>query len=135
MSECIFCKIIKGEIPNYTIYENDFVLAFLDIHPHALGHTVVIPKKHIENLAEINEEDFKSLMAGIRQTVIILKEKLNPMGFNVGLNDGLTAGQVIAHMHWHIFPRFKDDGGGSMHSIINNKGKLEVEEIAKLFKN
>jgi len=133
MSECVICKIIKGEIPNHTIYENDHVLAFLDINPHAKGHTIVVPKKHTEKIEDIENEELKYLMEGVRKVTLILKEKLKAPGFNIGINNGKEAGQVVPHIHWHIFPRFNDDGGGSMHSIINNNGEMKVDEVAKLF--
>jgi len=133
MSGCIFCKIIKGEIPSHTVYEDDYVLAFLDIHPHAKGHTVVIPKKHIENLKDVGKEDWSNILEGVRQATKRIEEVLKPDGINIGINDKEVAGQVVPHMHWHIFPRFEGDGGGSMHSIISNKGDVEVEEVAKLF--
>ena len=133
MSGCIFCKIIKGEIPSHTVYEDDYVLAFLDIHPHAKGHTVVIPKKHIENLKDVGKEDWSNILEGVRQTVNKIEEVLSPDGINIGINDREVAGQVVPHIHFHIFPRFEGDGGGSVHSIINNKGDVGVEEVAKLF--
>jgi len=133
MSDCIFCKIIKGEIPNHTVYEDDHVLAFLDISPHSKGHTVVIPKKHIENLKDVGKEDWSNILEGVRQTVNKIEEVLSPDGINIGINDREVAGQVVPHIHFHIFPRFEGDGGGSVHSIINNKGDVGVEEVAKLF--
>ncbi len=133
MSECIFCRIIKGEIPNYTVYENDFVLAFLDIHPHALGHTVVVPKEHLENIKDIDREKWQNILEGVRLTINKIERILKPDGINIGINDRISAGQVVPHMHWHIFPRFNNDGGASVHSIINNPGNKSVEEISKLF--
>ena len=133
MSECILCKIKNLEIPNYTVYEDDYVLAFLDINPHAKGHTVVIPKKHIENLKDVCKEDWSNVLEGVRQATKRIEEVLKPDGINIGINDREVAGQVVPHIHFHIFPRFDGDGGGSIHSIINNKGEVEVEEVAKLF--
>lgn len=133
MSDCIFCKIVKGEIPNYTVYENDKVLAFLDIHPHAKGHTVVVPKKHFSNLSELNESDWSDLLLGVRATRLRLEEVLKPEGFNIAINDSEVAGQVVPHVHWHIFPRYAHDGGASAHAIVRNAGDTPVSEIAKLF--
>lgn len=133
MSDCIFCKIIKGEIPNYTVYEDDFVLAFLDIHPHAKGHTVVVPKEHKTHFADLSEEEAKKFIIGVKKAIERINSVLKPEGVNVGWNDGESAGQVIPHLHVHIFPRWKGDGGGSVHSIIKNQGDVEVEQAAKLF--
>ncbi|MFH1947254.1 MAG: HIT family protein [Candidatus Magasanikbacteria bacterium] len=133
MTDCIFCKIIKGEIPNYTVYEDEKVLAFLDIHPHAKGHTVVIPKVHAENYFDLNEDLLEHLSLGIKRTMEKIDKVLNPDGYNVGWNQGEVAGQAVPHLHIHIMPRWEGDGGGSMHSIVNNAGDKSVEEVNKLF--
>ena len=130
--DCLFCKILAGEIPNYTVYEDDNVLAFLDINPCAKGHTVVIPKKHFATVAVIDEVDWQKLNAGLFQAVKKVEEVIKPDGLNIGLNHRTTAGQAIAHLHWHIIPRFKNDGGGSMHSIVKGEAG-EVGAVAKLF--
>ena len=132
MEDCIFCKIVREEIPCHKIYEDDNSLAFLDIKPHAKGHTVFIPKKHGETAFDFTENDLSEFFPAVRKVMEILKEKLNPDGFNVGWNNGSTAGQVVPHLHIHIFPRYEGDGGGSMHSMINNP-QIDVEEVAKLF--
>ena len=132
MTDCIFCKIINGEIPCHKIYEDENSLAFLDIKPHAKGHTVLIPKQHGETAFDFTETYLEGFLPSIRRIMNILKDKLNPDGFNVGWNNGSTAGQVVPHLHIHIFPRYEGDDGGSMHSIINNP-QMDVEEVAKLF--
>jgi histidine triad (HIT) family protein len=132
--ECIFCKIIKGEISNYTVYEDEHSLAFLDIAPRAKGHTVVIPKVHAERVDELPEENIMKLFAGVKKAIEKVNNALSPDGFNVGWNDGKSAGQVVPHLHVHILPRWKGDGGGNMHSIIDNPGDNTVEEISMLFK-
>ncbi len=133
MTDCIFCKIIKGEIPNYTVYEDEKVLAFLDINPHAKGHTVVIPKVHVENYFDLNEDLLGHLSLGLRRSMEKIDKVLNPDGYNVGWNQGEVAGQVVPHLHIHIMPRYVGDGGGSMHSIVSNAGDIDVGDVAKLF--
>ncbi len=133
MTDCIFCKIIKGEIPNYTVYEDEKVLAFLDINPHAKGHTVVIPKVHVENYFDLNEDLLGHLSLGLRRSMEKIDKVLNPDGYNVGWNQGEVAGQVVPHLHIHIMPRYEGDGGGSMHSIVSNAGDIDVGDVAKLF--
>ena len=132
--KCIFCGIVGGEIPNHTVYEDSMVLAFLDIFPHAKGHTVVIPKDHFESLWYMDTDTFQSILAGVRATAGRVQARLKPDGMNIGINNGKSAGQVVPHVHWHIIPRWEGDGGGSMHSIIKNPGDKSVDEIAKLFK-
>lgn len=134
MHDCIFCKIVKGEIPNYTVYEDDHVLAFLDIHPQAPGHTVLVPKLHAERFFDLNEEVLKHVLPAVQKTMERIERVLNPDGYNVGWNDAEAAGQAVPHMHFHILPRYQNDGGGSMHSIVNNtKGKRSPAELAQLF--
>ncbi len=128
--ECLFCKIVNGDIPCSKVYKNDEVLAFLDIKPHAKGHTVVIPKKHAVTVFSV--DNMGPLMNAVKEVMLLLKEKLQPDGFNVGWNHGKAGGQVVEHLHIHIFPRYDGDGGGSMHSIVNSGGS--VEEVAALFK-
>ncbi len=132
-TDCIFCKIINGTIPCHKIYESKHSLAFLDIYPHTKGHTVIIPKQHIELAEEANESILSNIMHDIQSTMNIINKTLHPAGFNVGWNNGKTAGQVVPHMHIHIFPRYENDGGESFHAIIKNPGPTPVAEIAKLF--
>lgn len=133
MSDCIFCKIIKGEVPNYTVYEDETVLVFLDIFPHAKGHTVVVPKRHIETYFDLSDNELNKLSAGIKKAMEKIQTVLKPDGFNVGWNQSPAGGQVVPHLHIHIMPRYEGDGGGSMHSIIKNPGDVAVGEVAKLF--
>jgi histidine triad (HIT) family protein len=133
MSECIFCKIIKKEIPSHTIYEDDNVLAFLDINPHAKGHTVVIPKVHAETAFELSEDQIKDLFLGVKKTQEKIEQVLSPDGYNIGWNHNKAGGQVVPHIHVHIMPRYSDDGGTSMHGIVNNPGNESVDNLAKLF--
>jgi|SRR3989344_3800049 len=133
MSDCIFCKIVNREVPNYTVHEDADVLAFLDIHPHAHGHTVVIPKSHVESVTDMSDTDLAQVMRGVTQAVTRIEHCLHPDGYNIGWNDRRAAGQAVPHFHVHILPRWLGDGGGSMHSIINNSGEQPVAETAKLF--
>ena len=132
--DCIFCKIINKEVPNFTVYEDDFVLAFLDIFPHAKGHTVVIPKKHFSDFLSLSAEEIKLLIVGVQNAMKKIQAVLNPEGFNVGWNEKPVAGQVVPHLHVHIFPRYAGDGGGSVHSIIKNPGDKTPQEVFELFK-
>lgn len=131
--ECLFCKIVAGEIPNYTVWEDENVLAFLDIHPCAKGHTVVVSKQHYETLWNMPAEVFDQMASGLRQAAGHIQARLQPNGMNIGINNGRAAGQAVPHVHWHIIPRYEGDGGGSMHSIIRSKETGKIEEVAKLF--
>lgn len=134
MSDCIFCKIAEKKISAHKVYEDKDCFAFLDVKPHAEGHTVVVPKKHAVFIFDLEDEKYTKLTLAVKKTMEILKEKLHPDGFNVGWNSGSAAGQVVPHLHIHILPRWSNDGGGSIHSIIKNPGTKSVDEVAKRFK-
>ncbi|MBI4147218.1 HIT family protein [Candidatus Woesearchaeota archaeon] len=134
MDNCIFCKIGKGEIPAHKVYEDSKVLAFLDVKPHAKGHTVVIPKTHGVTVFDFKDSQLQELMAAIRKTMDKIQKVLQPDGFNVGWNHNSAAGQVVPHLHVHIMPRYLGDGGGSMHSIVKNPGDMAAEEVGRMFK-
>jgi histidine triad (HIT) family protein len=134
ITDCIFCKIISKEIPSKIINEDENFLCFLDIQPHALGHSVVIPKKHADDIFDLSKELQNKLIPFVKLSMEKINTVLHPDGFNVGWNNGVAAGQVVPHLHVHIFPRYKNDTGGNMHSIINEPIKMSVVEVAKLFK-
>ena len=101
METCIFCKIIKNEIPSSKVYENDDILAFKDINPQAPVHIIVIPKKHIENILELNDE---SLLTKIHKAIkeIVKEQNLAKQGFRLVTNTGEDACQTVKHLHFHI---------------------------------
>ena len=107
---CIFCKIIAGEIPSYKVYEDEKILAFLDIKPLSPGHTLVITKKHYQNIEEISEEELSALILAVKKIGHLLKTKLRIDGYNVSTNNDPVAGQEIPHIHFHIIPRSENDG-------------------------
>jgi histidine triad (HIT) family protein len=127
--DCIFCKIVKNEIPSYKVFENEHVLAFLDIAPASPGHTLVIPKKHWQNMEDIPEDELQNLILGVKTIGKLLKEKLNIVGYNVLTNNDPVAGQIVPHIHWHIIPRAQDDGLRLLSSGKYKDG--EAEEIIK----
>jgi histidine triad (HIT) family protein len=110
MPDCIFCKIIRGELPSYKIFENEHVLAFLDIHPTNAGHTLVIPKRHSKNIFDIPKEDWAHVTEAARMLAAAIEKALNADGVNLGMNNREHAGQIVDHTHVHIIPRFKGDG-------------------------
>jgi histidine triad (HIT) family protein len=134
MDDCIFCKIVSGQIPDYRIYEDDYVIALLDLHPCSKGHTIVIPKKHIADLGGVSAEEMSAVSAGVLNVYKLVSEKIKPDAMNIGINNGKAAGQAVPHIHWHIIPRWFNDGGGSMHSIVRNGDGIDVNEVFSLFK-
>lgn len=107
MSEdCIFCKIIEGEIPSHKVYENKKITAFLDANPVSKGHTLVIPKKHVENIHQAQKMDY--MWEAITKISDAVKETYNPKGIQIAQNNGEAAGQEVFHMHFHITPVYED---------------------------
>lgn len=115
MSDCIFCKIVNGEIPSAKVFENDHVLAFLDISQVTKGHTLVIPKIHKENLFELTPEMARNLFEVVPDIANALKTEYKPVGLNTINNNGEQAGQTVFHYHLHLIPRYgKGDGFGAV---------------------
>lgn len=115
MDDCIFCKIVKGEIPSAKVFENEHVLAFLDISQVTKGHTLVIPKTHKENLFELTPELAKNIFEVVPSIANALKNEYNPIGLNTVNNNGEHAGQSVFHFHLHLIPRYgKGDGFGAV---------------------
>jgi histidine triad (HIT) family protein len=115
MSDCIFCSIINGDIPGAKVFENEHVLAFLDISQVTKGHTLVIPKVHKENIYELTPEIAKDLFEAVPEIARALKQEFNPIGLNILNNNGEAAGQSVFHYHMHLLPRFGDgDGFGAV---------------------
>ncbi|MBI2099128.1 HIT family protein [Candidatus Uhrbacteria bacterium] len=129
MSDCLFCKIIAGEIPAHKVYEDDKVFAFLDIHPVNPGHALVIAKNHAGNLEESKTEDVCAIMAVIHKLAPKILKAVGAEAFNLGLNNGRDAGQIVPHLHFHIMPRFPGDGHALWHG--QSAEKDELAEIAK----
>ena len=116
--DCLFCKIINGDIPSYTIYENDYVKCFLDINPISMGHTLIIPKKHFLDINDIDSEYILKVQEASKEVVKILNKNLKPDGFKLVQNNGNL--QEVKHYHLHVIP-----------SYIKNKRNKNVEEIFK----
>lgn len=113
--ECIFCKIVKGEIPSYKLYEDDTVLAFLDINPYNPGHTLIVPKKHTLDITTIDNEELMHIMDVAKKMAKLLTEKLNCEGYTLIQNNGFV--QEVKHFHLHVIPKYK------------KKFDLEVEKV------
>jgi histidine triad (HIT) family protein len=110
MEECIFCKIVRADIPSYKVYEDDYTLAFLDIAPVSKGHTLVIPKKHYVNFEDIPEEELSAVIKTVKRVGRMLKENFGVVGYNTQVNNDSIAGQIIPHIHFHLIPREEGDG-------------------------
>lgn len=111
MSDCIFCRIIAGDIPSSIVYEDENILAFLDITQVTKGHTLVVPKQHFRNLLEMDEESSQALFAKIPLISKKLKEQVGATGVNLVSNMEASAGQTVFHTHLHLLPRFDEQDG------------------------
>ncbi|MFD0048773.1 HIT family protein [Actinomycetes bacterium NPDC127524] len=115
MSDCIFCRIVQGDIPSTKVFENEHVLAFLDISQVTKGHTLVIPKIHKENIYELTPEIASRLFESVPQIAKAINKELKPIGLNVLNNNGEAAGQSVFHYHMHLIPRYGEgDGFGAV---------------------
>jgi len=128
--ECIFCKIANKEIPAEIIIDNNDAVAFLDANPVSPGHTVIIPRFHCESLLDIGEDKMTPLWITVKEVMNTIMNTLKPEGFTVGVNHGKAAGQAVDHLHVHVIPRWKSDGGSSIHSVVSNKPSQSLTETA-----
>lgn len=135
MDDCIFCKIIAGEIPSYTVYEDDVVKAFLDISQGTPGHTLVIPKKHVANIFEYDAELASEVFARIPKIAKALKAS-NPaiQGLNILNNNGEVSYQSVFHSHFHLIPRYSDDDDFKM-IFKDNSGNYDTAQYQKIQKS
>jgi len=131
MDDCIFCKIISGEIGAFVIDDSQYYISMLDISPKAKGHTMVIPKRHSETILDLNDDELINIGVNIKNTVNLIAKSVNPDGFTIGINHGKVAGQAVNHLHVHIIPRFAGDKGGSIHSVVSSVVDESVEETYK----
>jgi histidine triad (HIT) family protein len=110
MNDCIFCKIVKGEVPSMKIYEDEFTFVFLDIAEDVNGHMVAVPKKHVNNILDCDNETLQNLIATVKLVSIHCVEKCGYSGVNFLNASDESAGQSVPHFHIHIIPRKSDDG-------------------------
>jgi histidine triad (HIT) family protein len=107
--DCIFCKIVAGEVPCHKIYEDDRVIAFLDIMPVSQGHLLIIPKEHHQTLATVPDGCLSTVLDLAKRLWGAVEQAFQPQGFNILQNNGSQAGQVIPHVHFHLIPRYNGD--------------------------
>lgn len=126
MDDCIFCKIIKGEIPSYTVYEDDVVKAFLDISQVTPGHTLMVPKKHVQDIFAYDDELAQAVFARLPKVARAIKaSNPNIKGMNILNNNGKVAYQSVFHSHIHLIPRYDSDDGFAMKFTDHSKQMTE----------
>ncbi|MCR5609267.1 MAG: HIT family protein [Lachnospiraceae bacterium] len=128
MEDCIFCKIVKGEIPSCKVYEDDNFRAIMDIAPANAGHVIILPKVHAANVFELDDEYASKVFVVAKKIAKALKEELGCDGVNILQNNGTAAGQTVFHFHMHVIPRYDND-------TVNVKWQpqtVAIEDVAKM---
>jgi len=125
-ADCIFCRIVAGEIPSKRVYEDDHAIAFLDLDPFKTGHTLVVPRAHVSD-ALADADVLASIAPAIAATGNLLVEKLGASGMNVLSNVGEDAGQSVFHLHVHLVPRYADDAG--MGALLTRAASGDLDEV------
>ena len=128
----IFCSIVNKEIPSSCIYEDDQVMAFLDLSQVTKGHTLVVPKKHYDNLLECDDETLAHLIQVVKMLAVRISERLNAQGVNVLNNTHEAAGQTVNHLHFHIIPRYSENDAVVIQ--FNESEKQDLDELVKILK-
>ena len=128
---CIFCKIISGEIPSFTIFEDEQFKVILDVAPAAKGHALIIPRRHYANLYELPEDMAADAMRLARRMMTTMTQKLGCDGFNIVQNNGDVAGQTVFHFHMHLIPRYHNDGE-ILKYIAGEPDREELEQIRRI---
>lgn len=130
MSDCIFCKIARGEIPSKTLYEDEKFRVILDLGPVARGHALILPKEHAANIYELPEETAVDVFVLAKKMAGIMRDKLKCDGLNLLQNNGETAGQTVNHFHIHVIPRYQDDGQ-KIGFVPGKPSQEELEAVRK----
>ena len=129
---CIFCDIIDGNIPSKKVYEDDKFLAILDISQTTMGHTLVMPKKHYENMLEMPENEYGELMMLVHRLASKIVGNLSANGVNILINTNATAGQTVMHTHVHIIPRYDEN---DTIKISFTENKYDLDEVLNKINN
>lgn len=131
MTACIFCKIIEGTIPSVKVYEDEHVLAFMDIVPVTKGHVLLIPKTHRENIYDLTAEEAAQLFSVVPKIANALKDEFKPAGMNLLQNNGAYAGQAVFHSHLHFIPRY-DETDGFQLTVETKESETNMERIQEI---
>ena len=129
---CLFCKIANHEIPADIVYEDEHVLAFLDINPTSQGHTLIIPKKHYDDFTQASSQLVARIHGVSKLLVKRYDQVLNPQGYNLLSNAKSIAGQSVFHVHFHLIPRYESGDGLELHFHSSEQNKLSIETKKKI---
>jgi histidine triad (HIT) family protein len=126
---CVFCEIVKGSIPSHVLFQDEDFIAILDKYPIALGHTLVMPKKHFERVNDLSIRDFSALYTHVYALNRVIISRMNASASHISINDGAAANQLIPHVHVHIIPRSQNDSAGFTARKLVTTG--EMDKICK----
>jgi histidine triad (HIT) family protein len=127
---CVFCRIVKGEIPAEVVACEAGAVAFLDVHPLADGHTVVVPTAHVGLVEELEPAQVSQLFGAVARLAGAVRRAVGAAATTIGINDGPASGQTIPHVHVHIVPRWEGDGAGNVHLIFRPGARRPVKDVA-----
>lgn len=135
LDECTFCKIVGKEKQAYFVYEDEICVAFLDAYPVNPGHTLIVPRKHYENIYDIPEDTLAHIMTICKKVAIDYQEIFHPIGLNIIQSNGTAAQQTVFHFHLHMIPRYQNDGLAlfSHHLARTNSGLLDTYQKIMAF--
>lgn len=131
---CVFCKIINKEIPSSTVYEDSDVLAILDLSQATYGHTLVMPKKHVETFLDLDKDTLEHVFSVTQDLAIKIKDKLGASGINIVNNSYPVAGQSVMHMHVHIVPRYSEDDDFKIVNV-DHSSTIKLDEVLAKINN
>jgi histidine triad (HIT) family protein len=131
-SDCIFCQIADNKITTDTVFEDGKTLAFLDANPLAKGHAIVIPRIHVSKFENLEKDIAEAVFHTVHRLTGPIQEAVNAPASTIAINNGPASGQEILHVHVHIIPRFRGDGGGPIHSIMKKKPELDAKEMKNI---
>lgn len=129
MESCLFCKLVNKEIPALVIYEDEDTISFMELNPSAPGHVMVILKKHGNNILEYSQQELGQLMVSVQKVAKKIEKALEPDSITIGINHKECRG--VPHLHVHLIPRWENDKGGIIQSVVKNKPKESREVIAE----
>jgi len=126
---CIFCRVVGGEIPAEIVAADAGAVAFLDVHPLADGHVLVVPRAHAATLEAMSSADVAALFTLVARVAGPARQAVGAAGTTIGINNGPATGQTVPHVHVHIVPRWPDDGAGSVHSLFRAGPRRPIGEV------
>lgn len=127
--ECIFCQIVSGDLPSYTVMSTDDAVAFLDVNPLAAGHTLVIPTSHRERLQDFSADEAGTFWQAVHTLLPAVESAVDADAITVGVNNGEASGQEVPHAHVHVVPRFDGDGGNPVHAVGGPPPSLDEDDF------